>query len=208
MSEPLLTLPSGVLRINATTAVTYPAVELSAGEIIVLAGRNGSGKSSLLKHWFLTSHRQVTWGWIQHKRDAYADLWVRDVLDLGLTARRAEGASRPTVDKMDQVLQKFDLTDLALRPIHLLSDGEWLRVQLARVYGQDPAVLGLDEPTAHLDFYYAAWWKEWCKERQQEGKGLIVVSHDLEWIKAQATRVGWIEGGVMRWEKPQEFAFR
>jgi iron complex transport system ATP-binding protein len=70
--------------------------------------------------------------------------------------------------------------DLADAPVGLLSGGERQRVALARALAQEPALLVLDEPTAHLDLRYQVECARLLRRVNRErGTAILLVSHDL-----------------------------
>ena len=88
--------------------------------------------------------------------------------------------------------------ELASLPVEMLSGGERQRAMLARALAQEPDLLVLDEPTAHLDLRYqvecAALLARLNRER---GTSILLVSHDLNLAGSSATacssspRAGW-----------------
>ncbi|HYR66519.1 MAG TPA: heme ABC exporter ATP-binding protein CcmA [Reyranella sp.] len=139
---------------------------LVGGELLALTGRNGSGKTSLLRalallvrpdtgtiRWQGTDVQAEpeTWrgrlAWLGHLDGLKADLSVRENL---LVAERLRGGG-PAEDRLDGVLIAFDLASLALRPVRTLSAGQRRRTALARVALSQAPVWLLDEPLNALD---------------------------------------------------------
>ena len=89
-------------------------------------------------------------------------------------------------DKIERVMQEFQLKDYENRPVISLSGGEQRRVALASLILKKPDVLLLDEPTNHLDVYMVEFLEEILLK---EKFTLLFISHDRHFIDTIATRV-------------------
>ncbi len=98
-------------------------------------------------------------------------------------------------DRIERVLQEFDLKKYENKDISLLSGGEQRRVALASLLLQKPDVLLLDEPTNHLDVYMTEFLEEMLLKEKYT---FIVVSHDRYFIDRIATRVVELENCRLR----------
>lgn len=200
---------------------------LEAGSILALLGPNGSGKTTLLRtlarllrprSGVVSLDGESLWGqrrlWA-HRRIAIASqdeadgstLAVAEVVRLGRAAHR--GWWRPmTADDhaaIDRALAGADLNHLRDRPVAELSAGEWQRVQLARALAQEPTVLLLDEPTAHLDLNYQLEILE-LADRLAHDDGLTVVLslHDVNQAALWADRIALLAEGRLLAVGPPE----
>ncbi len=98
-------------------------------------------------------------------------------------------------DKIERVLQEFNLKEYENRPLSLLSGGEQRRVALAGLLLKKPDILLLDEPTNHLDVYMV----EFLEKMLLKGKfTLLFISHDRYFLDNIATRSIEIEDGKIR----------
>ncbi len=98
-------------------------------------------------------------------------------------------------DKIERVLQEFNLKEYEHRPLELLSGGEQRRVALAGLLLKKPDILLLDEPTNHLDVYMV----EFLEKMLLKGKfTLLFISHDRYFLDNIATRSIEIEDGKIR----------
>lgn len=88
-------------------------------------------------------------------------------------------------DKIERIIQHFDLKKYEDKPIDLLSGGEQRRVALASILLQKPDVLLLDEPTNHLDVYMVEFLEELLLK---EKFTLVFISHDRYFIDRVATK--------------------
>jgi len=89
-------------------------------------------------------------------------------------------------DKIERVMQEFQLKAYEDRPVITLSGGEQRRVALASLILKKPDVLLLDEPTNHLDVYMVEFLEEMLLK---ENFTLLFISHDRHFIDTIATRV-------------------
>ncbi|ULH15814.1 ATP-binding cassette domain-containing protein [Deinococcus sp. KNUC1210] len=89
----------------------------------------------------------------------------------------------------------LDLTRFLPREAATLSGGERTRLSLALALAREPDVLLLDEPTNHLDIRMREWLEEWLLSFPG---GVILTSHDREFLDRVAQRSLWLEGGEAR----------
>ena len=98
-------------------------------------------------------------------------------------------------DKIERIIQHFDLKQYENKSITLLSGGEQRRVALASLLLQKPDVLLLDEPTNHLDVYMVEFLEELILK---EKFTLVFISHDRYFIDKIATKSIEVEDCVLR----------
>jgi len=98
-------------------------------------------------------------------------------------------------DKVERIIQHFDLKRYEDKPISLLSGGEQRRVALASLLLQKPDILLLDEPTNHLDVYMVEFLEELIL---REKFTLVFISHDRYFIDRIATKSIEVEDCALR----------
>ena len=95
-------------------------------------------------------------------------------------------------------MRRVGIESLADRSVLELSGGERQLVLLARALAQDPRVLLLDEPTAHLDLRHRVRVAALVRELVREGRSALVVSHDLGLAARSGDRIALLRGGELR----------
>ncbi len=227
----LLTLADAHLAYGHVPLLDGAALALEAGERVALIGRNGAGKSSLLK--ILAGLEKPDDGVLQLQgglRRVYVaqePLFepghsVFEAVAEGVAEARAlreRFEAHAPGDDLDALQTRLEalggwtweqrveqaLQRLALDPaaqVDELSGGTKKRVALARALVTAPELLLLDEPTNHLDVDAI----EWLQDLLRDWKGaLILVSHDRAFIDAVATRIVELDRGQLR-SYPGSFA--
>lgn len=170
------------------------------GDRIGIVGRNGDGKSTLLR--LLTGETEPDAGRVTHRRDlAVGLLGQHDALDDTDTVQHAvigdmpeyEWASSPRIREiLSGLIADVPWDGL----IGALSGGQRRRVDLARLLIGTYDVLMLDEPTNHLDMRTINWLAHHLKERWQAGAGaLLMVTHDRWFLDEVCTSMWEVHDG-------------
>jgi len=182
---------------------------VSAGERVGIVGRNGDGKSTLLR--LVAGHEQPDAGALVRSAGLETALLDQDnLLEPGRTIREVLIGTRAEHEWAGDATFRGVLEGLLggveLRlfsagldtPIDALSGGERKRVALARLLLDAPELLLLDEPTNHLDIESVDWLAGHLAGRRGS---LLVVTHDRWFLDAVCTAT-WevVDGGVNRYD--------
>ena len=195
-SKPILALENAALRFGARQLFEALSFGIDKSDRLCLVGRNGSGKSSLLK--VLAGAQDLDAG----RRYAEPGLRVASLpqdpvfppeqraADFVAAGPRGEEAPRHRVDAV--------LKRLRIEPDRLLaglSGGEGRRLALARTLVEEADVLLLDEPTNHLDLPSIEWLED---ELARLRGALLVISHDRAFLQRVSRATLWLDRGIMR----------
>jgi len=220
----LLTLSNAHLAFGHVPLLDGTSLSLEAGERVALIGRNGAGKSSLLK--ILAGLEKPDDGVMQLQtglRRVYvaqeplfeAGVSVFDAVSVGVAEARAlreQFERHDPADDLDSIMTRLEAlggwtweqrVDEVLHRLRLegsdsvdaLSGGQKKRVALGQALVAQPDLLLLDEPTNHLDIDAIEWLQELLVDRRG---ALVLVSHDRAFIDAVATRIVELDRGQLR----------
>ncbi len=204
------------LRYAVALAGRYPLLagadlDVRVGEILVLKGANGAGKTSLLRAVAgllplsagqatvlgldptsdtRTLRRQV--GLLGHTNGLYDDLSAEE------NVRFAARAARLTKDAAPEALARLGIRDRLLSlPAGRLSAGQRRRVALAALLARRPQLWLLDEPHAGLDAEHRELLDGLLKEVTRAGATVIAASHEDRTSEVLADRVATMSGGTV-----------
>jgi branched-chain amino acid transport system ATP-binding protein len=192
------------------------ALTVEAGSVLCLLGRNGAGKTSALKAIMglfppssgsivldgtdltaLAPHEVPGQGvaYVPQGRRLFAELSVRENLEIGLMARRKGTAT------LDRVLASYPaLADRFAQRAGTLSGGEQQMLAMARALCLEPKVMLLDEPTEGLMPSMIAKIRESVRALRTQGVATILVEQRVDAVLPVADRVMFIETGRIRAE--------
>ncbi len=203
------------------TALEEVGFTVAKGSIVGLIGPNGSGKSTLIKV-ILGMHRPWQGRVRVMGRESTAARRILGytpqietvdwqfpvtVSEVVMTGRygRLGPLRRPTgTDKavVESCLQRLRLTEVAGRQIGELSGGQQRRVLVARALAQEPQVLLLDEPMAGLDAAIQHELMGLFEGLRDEGKTLLVATHDLSCVAGCFNRVLLLNKRIVAYDDP------
>ncbi len=200
-----------VLKVTALKKAFGPVViidgfnlDVAAGEAVALTGRNGAGKSTVLR--CLVGADRPDSGTIQVEGlavsetnpqirrdvaaviddlDFFPDLSVVEHLDL---LARAHGVPDPD-HAVDEILHEVQLVAQSGQLPPTLSSGERRRLALATAFVRPRKLLILDEPEQRLDVEGVAWLAERLVAERNRGLAIVMASHEPTLVEKVATRV-------------------
>lgn len=204
---------------------------LNEGENIAILGPNGAGKSSFIKtitreyYPVLTDNGMVfrirgkdTWDVFDLRSTigivsndlAFAfsrDMTAREVILSGFFSSiglfRHE-VTREMEHKTSGVLDFLEIPYLDRRKMTEMSSGEARRVLIGRALVHDPKTLILDEPTNSLDLHALHTFRATCRKIARAGTGIILVSHNLQDIIPEISRVVLMKKGKFVMDGPKD----
>jgi iron complex transport system ATP-binding protein len=200
MSEPLIEVRGAGFNYGEQEVFGGVDLDVYSGEVLTILGPNGCGKSTLLR--CIGGALALTQGAVRLENVDLSTLEVRtrarkiallfqdhtpsfpypvlDVVSMGrtpyLSAFGAPSAQDLAIAK--EALEQVGMSHLKKRPYTELSGGERQLVLLARTLAQQPAVILLDEPTAHLDFKNQVRSLQRIGALAQRGVTMIMTTHD------------------------------
>ena len=208
---PILSAMNIMLRFGGPPLLDKVSFDIEQGDRICLVGRNGEGKSTLLK--ILSGDMEADSGDIVKRSGlkisrmvqeipAHLEGTVRDVVFSGVggAAGGHDSGDGHHNAHAEAILGKTGIAADAL--FDSLSGGQKRRVLFARAVAQDPDLLLLDEPTNHLDIP-AIQWLEGIVTRLN--CAVLFVSHDRAFVRRTATRIFELDRGRVRsWDFPYD----
>ncbi|HMC22327.1 MAG TPA: ABC transporter ATP-binding protein [Thermoanaerobaculia bacterium] len=210
MSEYAIEVSNATIRYGRVLAVDRVSLAVPRGTVYALLGRNGAGKSSLVR--CLLGQRQPQTGTI---RVFGEDVWThRTALmqRLGVVSEEADAPPEMTVDQLarfcselyarwdqkevDDRLKRFDVSRDSR--FGALSKGQKKQVLLALALAISPDLLILDDPTLGLDVVARkSLFDEVIAELADRGITVFLTTHDLAGIETLADRVAIMKNGVL-----------
>ncbi len=218
-AAPALAFDDVALRLGAREVLRGVSLALAEGEVLGLAGPNGAGKTSLFRVATRVlapergavrvggepleslSRRELARRVAVVPQDVGVPFPFRagEVVLMGRAPHRRgpgfEGAA--DVERARRALDEKGKDGLADRSKLELSGGERQLVLVARALAQEPRVLLLDEPTAHLDLRHRAVVLERVRAFAAAGGAALVVSHDLTLAARSCGRLALLADGVL-----------
>ncbi len=202
--------------------------EIKRGEVVVIIGASGSGKSTFLR--CLNRLEESTSGQIYFNETDITDPKVNINLHrqkMGMVFQQfnlfphmtvlknmisapiklLKMSKKDATDKAMALLEKVGLADRADAYPSQLSGGQKQRIAIVRALCMDPEVMLFDEPTSALDPEMVGEVLELMKDLAKEGMTMAVVTHEMGFAREVADRVIFIDEGVIAEEGTPEEIF-
>ena len=188
----LYQIKNGTVSVGAKTILSHVNFEIKGNEKIAVVGKNGVGKTTLLK--LIAGELSLD----QDDKRQEPGIWKSRVLTVGMLRQSAEQDFQKTVEEL--LLESCPEDDLYSKERYLyemeydrlftgfgfqkeekhkkfeeFSGGEQTKIALIRLFLMKPDILLLDEPTNHLDIQTTEWLEEYIREYEH---AIVFVSHD------------------------------
>lgn len=214
MNAPVLETQGLGKHFGGIQVINQVDMRIQPGEVRCVIGPNGAGKSTFFK--LLTGEHSPSSGEIRFRGERlnalppflrirrgmsikfqipgiFPELSVEQHLQLSLSHLRPETQREP--DSIDALLQRFNLTGEYRQLAGNLSHGKKQWLEIAMAVSLQPTLLMLDEPVAGLSVEETWLTGELIKQMQQDGLTLMVVEHDMTFVRQIASQVTVLHGG-------------
>lgn len=178
--------------------------EVNKGEVLGIIGRNGAGKSTILK--IISGILKPTSGKVERFANVVPMLELGSGFDYDLTGREniflngaILGYSEEFLkEKYEEILEFSELGEFIDIPIRNYSSGMLMRLAFSVATVVQPEILIVDEILAVGDENFQMKSKARMLELMSGGTTVLFVSHSLEQIREMCDRVVWLDGGTVR----------
>ena len=210
LKEYTVKLLKGKLMFNEFYALKNVSFTVDRGEAVALIGRNGSGKSTMLK--VIAGVMYPSKGSCTVRGSIAPMIELGAGFDMDLTAREnifLNGAvlgftPKYIREKFDEIVEFSELHDFLDVPLKNYSSGMVARIAFAIATITKPDILIADEILSVGDFLF----QQKCEDRMQKlmsgGTTVILVSHSIEQIERMCNKVAWLEHGRIKMNGPTE----
>ena len=199
-------------------------LDIKEGEFFTFLGPSGCGKTTSLRALvgFLSPSKGKVYvgdkdvtnlpvekrniGMVFQSYALFPTMSVYDNIAFGMKVKKA---SKTEIDqKVHEVAAKIKITESQLKKnVSDLSGGQQQRVAIARALAMEPKLLLLDEPTSALDPELVGEVLDTIKKAANEGYTMLLVSHEMNFVKNVATRVIFLENGKIIEDGPPKEVF-
>jgi ABC-2 type transport system ATP-binding protein len=207
--EPTIRISNVRKAFGDVQAVRDVSFEVHPGEIFGLLGPNGAGKTTTIRMMLdifrpdggeievfggdLTEDKKNRIGYMPEERGLYKDLKLEPTLVYLATLKGVEASTAER--QLDSWLKRFDLADHRQKKIQNLSKGMQQKAQIIATLLHDPDLLVIDEPFSGLDPVNTRLVKDIIDELREEGKTIIMSTHQMHQVEALCNRILLINKG-------------
>jgi polar amino acid transport system ATP-binding protein len=227
VADPIIRIENVHKRFGHVHALRGVSVDVEAGEVVVILGPSGSGKSTLLRcinHLEVHDAGSVIVDGIQLKDagdinlvrrevgmvfqsfNLFGHLTVTENLTLAQKVVRRR-SKEESAEAARALLAKVGITDKADCYPHELSGGQQQRVAIARALAMNPKIMLFDEPTSALDPEMIKEVLDVMLALAREGMTMVVVSHEMGFARAAASRCIFMDEGQIIEAGPPDTIF-
>ena len=201
---------------NEFKALNGVSLEIKDGEMVAIIGKSGSGKSTLLN--ILAGISEYNSGNYKVDGDEKSEMKEKQIADfrnkkVGLVMQDfaliegysvLENVMIPLIiakdknqkEKAKDAIRNVDLINLKDKKVVELSGGQKQRIAIARAMVNNPSIILADEPTGALDTKTSKEKMELFKKLNEQGKTVIIVTHDLEIADSCERTIEIVDGNI------------
>ena len=204
IKEYLVTLAKGKLKYKEFWALKNVSFTVRPGEVLGIIGRNGAGKSTILK--VISGILKPTEGYVSVRGNIVPMLELGSGFDFDLTGREniylngsILGYSSHFLDeKYDEIVSFSELGEFIEMPIRNYSSGMMMRLAFSIATVVNPEILIVDEILAVGDEAFQRKSRQRMLELMGGGTTVLFVSHSLDQIREMCDRVLWLDHGQIK----------
>ena len=204
IKEYLVTLAKGKLKYKEFWALKNVSFTVRPGEVLGIIGRNGAGKSTILK--VISGILKPTEGSVSVRGNIVPMLELGSGFDFDLTGREniylngsILGYSSHFLDeKYDEIVSFSELGEFVEMPIRNYSSGMMMRLAFSIATVVNPEILIVDEILAVGDEAFQRKSRQRMLELMGGGTTVLFVSHSLDQIREMCDRVLWLDHGQIK----------
>ena len=201
---------------------------VAKGEVVAIIGPSGSGKSTLLRCLNLIEEPEAgqiifngiditsksvkahemreQMGMVFQSFNLFPHLTIIDNITLAL-CKVKKIPKAEAEDKARQLLDRIRLADKAYLFPENLSGGQQQRIAIIRALAMNPQIMLFDEPTSALDPEMVGEVLDVIKQLVTDGMTIVIVSHEMGFVREVSTRVLFMDGGLICEENTPEELF-